>query len=66
MGADDRPVTIDRNRDSKEVRLRRVYGCDFGFLNEGVDYEAITNVAQLIFDSRNALKGEGGDKVVTL
>ena len=34
--------------------------------HEGVDYEAISNAAQLVFDSRNALKGEGGDKVVTL
>ena len=34
--------------------------------HEGVDYEAISNAAQLVFDTRNALKGEGGDKVVTL
>ena len=34
--------------------------------HEGVDYEAISKVAQLVFDSRYALKGEGGDKVVTL
>jgi len=34
--------------------------------HEGVDYEAISNAAKLVFDSRNALKGEGGDKVVTL
>ena len=34
--------------------------------HEGVDYEAISNAAQLVYDSRNALKGEGGDKVVTL
>ena len=34
--------------------------------HEGVDYEAISNAAQLVFDSRNALRGEGGDKVVTL
>ncbi len=34
--------------------------------HEGVDYQAISNAAQLIFDTRNALKGEGGDKVVTL
>ena len=34
--------------------------------HEGVDYEAISNAAQLVFDSRNALKGKGGDKVVTL
>jgi UDP-N-acetyl-D-glucosamine dehydrogenase len=34
--------------------------------HEGVDYEAISNAAKLIFDTRNALKGEGGDKVVTL
>jgi len=34
--------------------------------HEGVDYEAISNAAHLVFDSRNALKGEGGDKVVTL
>ena len=34
--------------------------------HEGVDYEAISNAAQLVFDSRNVLKGEGGDKVVTL
>jgi UDP-N-acetyl-D-glucosamine dehydrogenase len=34
--------------------------------HEGVDYEAIGRAAQLVFDTRNALKGEGGDKVVTL
>ncbi len=34
--------------------------------HDGVDYEAISNAAPLVFDSRNALKGEGGDKVVTL
>ena len=34
--------------------------------HEGVDYEAISKTAQLVFDTRNALKGEGGDKVVTL
>ena len=34
--------------------------------HEGVDYQAISDAAQLIFDTRNALKGEGGDKVVTL
>ena len=34
--------------------------------HEGVDYEAISKAAKLVFDSRNALKGEGGDKVVTL
>ena len=32
----------------------------------GVDYEAITEAARLVFDTRYALKGEGGDKVVTL
>ena len=34
--------------------------------HDGVDYEAISKAAQLVFDSRYALKGEGGDKVVTL
>ncbi len=34
--------------------------------HEGVDYQAISKAAQLVFDTRNALKGEGGDKVVTL
>jgi UDP-N-acetyl-D-glucosamine dehydrogenase len=32
----------------------------------GVDYEAISKAAQLVFDTRYALKGEGGDKVITL
>jgi UDP-N-acetyl-D-glucosamine dehydrogenase len=34
--------------------------------HEGVDYEAISKTAQLVFDTRYALKGEGGDKVITL
>ncbi|GMR11429.1 MAG: nucleotide sugar dehydrogenase [Anaerolineae bacterium] len=32
----------------------------------GVDYERIQEVSQLIFDTRNALKGEAGEKVVKL
>ena len=34
--------------------------------HDGVDYAAIHKVAQLIFDTRNALKDGGGEKVVKL
>jgi UDP-N-acetyl-D-glucosamine dehydrogenase len=34
--------------------------------HDGVDYEGISKVAQLIFDTRNVLKDGGGEKVVKL
>ncbi len=34
--------------------------------HDGVDYEGISKAAQLIFDTRNALKDGGGEKVVKL
>jgi len=34
--------------------------------HDGVDYAAISSAAPLVFDTRNALKGGGGEKVVRL